>query len=97
MTSGMTVATAGERPVTRVNGELGSVRCRTAGSSAALEAELDDGSGVIRLVWMGQRRIPGIEPGRAVTVEGVIGVQRGRPTMFNPRYHLDAIPRQRQS
>ena len=79
---------AASRPVVRVNGNLASVRCRTVGSSESLVAELDDGSGRIRLVWMGQRQIAGIEPGRPVTVEGVLGEHRGRKTMFNPRYQL---------
>jgi hypothetical protein len=76
------------RPVVRVNGSLASVRCRPVGSSDSLVAELDDGSGRIRLVWMGQRRIAGIEPGRPLTVEGVLGLHRGRETIFNPRYQL---------
>jgi hypothetical protein len=94
MTRGIAVAAAGERSVTRVDGNLASVRCRPVGSSASLEAELNDGSDVIRLVWMGQQRITGIEPGRALTVEGMVGVHRGRKTMFNPRYQLGTIPRQ---
>jgi hypothetical protein len=61
------------------------------GSSDSLVAELDDGSGRIRLVWMGQRQIAGIEPGRPLTVEGVLGLHRGRKTMFNPRYRLDRL------
>jgi hypothetical protein len=82
---------AGRRPVVRVNGNLASVSCRPVGSSDSLVAELDDGSGRIRLVWMGQRQITGIEPGRPLTVEGVLGLHRGRKTMFNPRYQLDRL------
>lgn len=83
---------AAERSMTRVDGDLVAVRCRPVGSSPALEAELYDGSGVIRLVWMGQRQISGIEPGRTLTAEGMLGVHRGRKTMFNPRYRLGAGP-----
>lgn len=79
--------TAG-RPVVRVGGNVATVQCRPVGSSESLVAELDDGSGTIRLVWMGRRRIAGIEPGRPLHVEGVLGLHRGRPTMFNPRYQL---------
>ena len=77
------------RPVIRVDGNLASVRCRSVGSSDSLVAELDDGSGRIRLVWMGQRRIAGIETGRPLSVEGVLGTHRGRRAIFNPRYQLD--------
>jgi hypothetical protein len=84
----ISVPGAARRPVVRVNGNLASVRCRPVGSSDSLVAELDDGSGTVRLVWMGQRRIAGIEPGRPLTVEGVLGRHHGRTTMFNPRYRL---------
>ena len=82
----------GERSVTRIDGNLAAVRSRRLGPSASLEAdmeaELGDGRNVIRLVWLGQRRIAGIEPGAAVAVEGRLAVHRGRKTIFNPRYEL---------
>jgi hypothetical protein len=92
MSRGIAVAEAGKRSITRVDGSLATVWSRPVGSSTALEAELHDGRDVIRLVWMGQRRITGIEPGRALTVEGRLGVHRGRKTIFNPRYQLGAGP-----
>jgi hypothetical protein len=94
MSHGVAVAEAGERSVTRVDGHLAAVRSRRVGSSASLEADLHDGRDVIRLVWMGQRSITGIEPGAALTVEGRLADQRGRKTMFNPRYRLGAGPYQ---
>lgn len=92
MTREISVPGAAGRPVIRVDGNLASVQCRPVGSSDSLVAELDDGSGTIRLVWMGQRRIAGIEPGRPLTVEGVLGLHHGRRTMFNPRYQLRRRP-----
>ena len=77
-----------QRSVLRVDGELASVRSRQVGPAASLVAELDDGSGVIQLVWLGRQRITGIEPGRVLTAEGVPTVHRGRKTIFNPRYQL---------
>jgi hypothetical protein len=81
-----------QRSVLRVDGELATVRPRRIGPAASLVAELDDGRGVIRLVWFGRQHITGIEPGRTVTVEGVPTIHRGRRTIFNPRYQLGAIP-----
>jgi hypothetical protein len=92
MNGGIALAETGERSKTRIAGNLVSVRCRQIGSSASLEAELYDGCGVIRLVWMGQRRINGIEAGRTLTAEGMLGMHRGRQTMFNPRYQLGTGP-----
>ncbi|WP_226899902.1 OB-fold nucleic acid binding domain-containing protein [Nonomuraea sp. CA-141351] len=61
---------------------------RPRGGAPALEAELYDGSDVIDLVWLGRRKIAGIEPGRTVKAEGLVSVQDGRKVMFNPRYEL---------
>jgi hypothetical protein len=53
-----------------------------------LRAELAGGPGAVTVIWLGRTRIAGIEPGRAVTVEGTLTLQRGRPVMYNPRYEL---------
>jgi hypothetical protein len=71
-----------------VAGTLRTVTLRPRGGAPALEAELYDGSDVIELVWLGRRRIAGIEPGRLVRAEGLVSVQDGRKVMFNPRYEL---------
>lgn len=71
-----------------VAGTLRTVTLRPRGGAPALEAELYDGSDVIDLVWLGRRRIAGIEPGRLMRAEGLVSVQDGRKVMFNPRYEL---------
>jgi hypothetical protein len=71
-----------------VAGTLRTVTLRPRGGAPALEAELYDGSDAISLVWLGRRRIAGIEPGRLVRAEGLVSVQDGRKVMFNPRYEL---------
>jgi hypothetical protein len=71
-----------------VVGTLRTVTLRPRGGAPALEAELYDGSDVIDLVWLGRRRIAGIEPGRLMRAEGLVSVQDGRKVMFNPRYEL---------
>jgi hypothetical protein len=82
------IADAPEREHVVVNGVLRTVTLRPRGGVPALEAELDDGSGVITVVWLGRRRITGVDPGRSMTVAGCIGRQSGVPLMFNPRYEL---------
>jgi ferric-dicitrate binding protein FerR (iron transport regulator) len=84
----LAIADAPEREHVVVNGVLRTVTLRPRGGVPALEAELDDGSGVITVVWLGRRRITGVDPGRSVTVAGCIGRQGGVPIMFNPRYEL---------
>ncbi len=53
-----------------------------------LEADLDDGTGVVRLVWLGRPSVPGIVAGRRLRVTGRLTLSDGRRTIFNPRYQL---------
>jgi RecG-like helicase len=53
-----------------------------------LEAELFDGYDSIELVWLGRRRIAGLEPGRRVVVRGRVGEHNGRRAIYNPWYEL---------
>jgi len=85
-----TIAGAPDRERVRLRGTLRTVTLRPRGGVPALEAELFDGSGVLTLVWLGRRRIAGIEPGRALQVQGRIGVHDDTRLMFNPRYDLRA-------
>ncbi len=78
--------TAGE-PAT-MSGVLRSVTLRPRETVPAVEADLFDGSGHILLVWLGRRRIRGIEPGRSIVVSGRITCSAERPTVFNPDYEL---------
>ncbi|ETK32387.1 OB-fold nucleic acid binding domain-containing protein [Microbispora corallina] len=82
------IARCGGRQRFCVAGTLRTVTLRPRGGAPALEAELYDGSDVIDLVWLGRRKIVGIEPGRVVKAEGLVSVQDGRKVMFNPRYEL---------
>ena len=42
----------------------------------------------LRVVWLGRRRIPGIDAGTEVRLQGMVTVRDGLPTMFNPRYEI---------
>lgn len=46
----------------------------------------------VRLVWTGQRRIPGIDPGIELAFEGMISLVDGTPTIYNPRYEIIGRP-----
>ena len=84
----VSIAEAPDRERVALSGTLRAVPLRPRGGVPALEAELDDGSGVITLLWLGRRRIAGISPGRALAVRGRIGVLAGQRVMYNPRYEL---------
>jgi hypothetical protein len=84
----LSIADAPDRERVTLRGALRTVTLRPRAGVPALEAELNDGSGVITIVWLGRRRIAGIEPGRAIEVEGRIGTHEGVRCMYNPRYQL---------
>lgn len=72
----------------------GTVRSVTVGTSEEpprLEADLDDGSGRVRLIWMGRRRIAGIEAGAILRVEGRLSSRKAERTMYNPYYELTSV------
>ena len=71
-----------------VVGMLRTVTIQPRGGSPSLQAELWDGSGSVDVIWIGRRRIAGIEPGRVIRAEGRITQRDGRRVMFNPRYEL---------
>ena len=73
-----------------VAGALRTVVLRPRAGVPTLEAELYDGTGTVTLIWLGRRRIRGIDPGRSVVVHGRLTRQDGRPTIFNPAYELRA-------
>ncbi len=71
-----------------VAGVLRSVTLRPRNNVPAVEADLYDGSGQVRLVWLGRRQIRGVTPGRSIVVTGRITCNETNPTIFNPRYEL---------
>ena len=72
-----------------VSGRLTAVVYTPRTNLPTLEAELFDGSGTVTLVWLGRRRIPGIEPGRSLCAEGRVAVRDDRKVIYNPRYTLE--------
>ena len=82
------IADATDRKRVDLQGSLRTVTLRPRGGVPALEAELYDGSGIVTLIWLGRRRIAGIEPGRQIKVSGLLGVQNTQSVMYNPRYEL---------
>ncbi len=79
-----------DREMVLLHGTLRAVTLRPRGGVSALEAELYDGSATVTLVWLGRRRIAGIQPGRRLTVHGRLSCQDGKRVLYNPRYELTA-------
>lgn len=85
------IAEAPRRQRVRVSGVIRGVTLRPVGGVPAIEADLFDGTGSLNVIWLGRRRIAGIDPGTRLAVEGRIGDQHGALTMYNPAYTL--LPR----
>lgn len=70
-------------------GELRSVETHAKGCAGGIRAELFDGTDSVTLVWMGQRKIPGIECGRTLRVHGRLGLlENGDKAIYNPHYEI---------
>ena len=82
------IAGCRDREVVTVHGELRSVTLRPVDGVIVLEAELYDGSDSVTLIWLGRRRIEGIQAGRQLTVHGRLGRRRDERILYNPRYDL---------
>ncbi len=84
------LSTCRKGAVVTVTGLLKSVCYTPRETVPTLEAELFDGSGSVTLIWLGRRRIPGIEPGRTLTARGRFADSDGRRVIYNPWYELGA-------
>jgi hypothetical protein len=70
-------------------GTLRSVEANAKGCAGGIKAELFDGTEAVMLVWLGQRRIPGIESGRTLRVHGRVGkLENGTKALYNPHYEI---------
>jgi hypothetical protein len=71
---------------------VGTLRCvetNAKGCPAGVRAELFDGTDTVTLVWLGQRRIPGIDSGRTLRVHGRLGkLENGSKAIYNPHYEI---------
>jgi hypothetical protein len=82
------VAQCGKGEPVRVAGTLRAVTLRPLAGVPTLEAELYDGTGSITLIWLGRRRIGGIQCGRSLVATGRLTVHDGRATIYNAEYEL---------
>ena len=81
-----------DRQRVQLTGTVSAVTINPRAGHPALEVELRDGSGVVTLVWLGRRQIPGIDCGRTLKVWGRISCHEGRRLVYNPRYELMQTP-----
>lgn len=87
---------SGARPISEIHpgekekvlGIVHSVIHHPTQSSHQFEFEVYDGSERLRVVYLGQKSLIGIEPGVTLLLEGRVVREKAVKTMFNPKYTL---------
>lgn len=82
------IGEAPDRGRVRIRGEVAGLQVVPRAGAPSLEVTLDDGTGRAVAVFTGRRRLGGLDPGRAVLVEGAARRERGRLLLLNPAYTL---------
>lgn len=74
--------------VVEVSGSVSAVTLHPSGGVESFEADVQDLSGQMHMVWLGRRRLTGIVPGRRITARGRVALRDDRKVIFNPEYEL---------
>jgi hypothetical protein len=72
----------------RVKGRIRSMRVQPWANVASLECVIVDETGGLVVVFLGRRTVAGLELGRWLHAEGVVGAHRGYLAMLNPEIDL---------
>lgn len=87
----------GVRPITdcrphayrRVAGVVESIKLTPKANTCLLQVEIYDGTDRIKGVWYGRRKIPGVDLGRKLVLEGTVADLDGTGLqIINPEYEL---------
>jgi RecG-like helicase len=84
------IADVAARDRAKIAGVVKRITVRPMEGSESLEALVSDGTGEIRVVWMGRRSIPGLKLGTRIVVEGVVAELRAERRMVNPSFEFAA-------
>jgi hypothetical protein len=84
------IADAPLRVRVHLGGEVQGLQVVPRAGSPSLEVTIADGTGRAVAVFTGRKKLPGVDPGRRVVIEGVGRVERGRMLLINPAYTLFA-------
>lgn len=72
----------------RIRGTIRSMRIQPWADVASLECVVVDETGGILLVFLGRRKVAGIELGREIVAESMVGQSRGYLAMLSPDMEL---------
>jgi hypothetical protein len=71
-----------------IAGRVRSVRVAPLHDAPTLELILVDATGSISVVFLGRRRLAGVQVGTKMIVEGTVGNHKARLAILNPSYQL---------
>ena len=74
----------------KLAGVVRRITVRPLEGHESLEALLYDGTGEVTVVWMGRRKIPGLNLGTRLVVEGLLAEQRSSRRLVNPTFEFSA-------
>jgi hypothetical protein len=72
----------------RIKGKVRSIRVQPWADVASLECVVMDATGGILLVFLGRRKVAGLDLGRSLVAEGMVGQSRGYLAVMNPDIEL---------
>ena len=72
----------------RIKGRIRSLRVQPWAEVPTLECVVIDATGGLTLVFLGRRSVAGIELGRTLIAEGMVGEARGYLSILNPEIEL---------
>jgi hypothetical protein len=81
---------AASRSRVKLAGVVRRITVRPLEGHESLEALLDDGTGEVKVVWMGRRSISGLNLGTRLVVEGLLVEQRSERRLVNPTFEFSA-------
>ncbi|MDQ6725881.1 MAG: amino acid permease [Actinomycetota bacterium] len=87
---GTPITEARHREQVHLAGRVKALRVQPLRGTPTLECTLVDGSGEIVVVFLGRRQLAGVKIGTRMSVEGRVGMHRGRQAIVNPMYELQA-------
>ncbi|MFZ0530224.1 MAG: OB-fold nucleic acid binding domain-containing protein [Propionicimonas sp.] len=84
------IADLSDRQLAWLRGTVTVLTMKPRSGTPWLEAEFNDGSGTVTLIWMGRRTIPGVAAGSELVVRGRVSYVDGQRRLYNPYYELIA-------
>jgi hypothetical protein len=83
------IAEAGSRCRIAVSGDIVATATEWRHGTRSYRCDLDDGTGVVSLLFSGRARVPGVDIGSRCYVEGTSQLEDGRLVLWNPVYRLE--------